>query len=118
MFLRSYFERCKADASTHEIVVILYGRLFYPGIQDEKMREIGLVNQKEMGTGAFQISHNKLFQDVYVKAGVVTLEASRNTWSDFLLQFKQHIRRFPSLVNWKVKVPQNVREIETEPIDE
>ena len=61
MFLRSYFERCKADASTHEIVVILYGRLFYPGIQDEKMREMLLVNQKEKGTGAFQISQNKLF---------------------------------------------------------
>ena len=61
MFLRSYFERCKVDASTHEVVVILYGRLFYPGIQEEKIREIMLDNQKEKGMGAFQISHNKLF---------------------------------------------------------
>ena len=42
MFLRSYFERCKADASTHEVAVILYGRLYYPGIKDEAMREMML----------------------------------------------------------------------------
>jgi len=30
LFLRSYFERCKAESDTHEVVVILYGRLYYP----------------------------------------------------------------------------------------
>ena len=29
-FVRSYFERCKADYSTHEIVLILYARVYYP----------------------------------------------------------------------------------------
>ena len=53
MFLRSYFERCKADVSTHEIVVILYGRLFYPEVQDDKKREMLILNQTEKGTGAF-----------------------------------------------------------------
>ena len=29
-FIRSYFERCKLEANTHEVVVAMYGRLFYP----------------------------------------------------------------------------------------
>lgn len=30
LFIRSYFERCRADANTHEVVIIFYGRLYYP----------------------------------------------------------------------------------------
>ena len=30
MFVRSYLERCKSDSSTHEIVFILYARVYYP----------------------------------------------------------------------------------------
>ena len=89
LFFRSYFERCKADGSTHEVVVILYGRLFYPQKTDQKELEL-LLNQK--GNGAFQVSkngtfsvskHAQLFQDVYLKVGVVTLDTSRNTWNEF-----------------------------------
>ena len=29
-FVRAYLERCKADSSTHEIVFILYARIYYP----------------------------------------------------------------------------------------
>ena len=29
-FVRSYLERCKVDSSTHEVVFILYARLYYP----------------------------------------------------------------------------------------
>ena len=82
-FLRSYFERCKADGSTHEVVVILYARLFYPQKTDAKEVQL-LLNQK--GNAAFQVSNtSKLFQDVYLKVGVVTLDTSRNTWNEFMI---------------------------------
>lgn len=32
LFVKSYLERCKADSSTHEVVFILYARLYYPQV--------------------------------------------------------------------------------------
>lgn len=32
LFVRSYLERCKADYSTHEVVFIIYARLYYPQV--------------------------------------------------------------------------------------
>jgi hypothetical protein len=29
-FIRGYLERCKAEAASHEVIFILYGRLYYP----------------------------------------------------------------------------------------
>lgn len=33
-FVRNWMERCKADGSTHEIVFILYARLYYPQVKN------------------------------------------------------------------------------------
>ena len=46
------------------------------------------------------------------------MDTGRNSWTDFLLQFKKHVRKFPSLVNWKINVPQNVKDLKSEPINE
>ncbi len=29
-FLKSYFERCKTEANTHEVGITMYSRLYYP----------------------------------------------------------------------------------------
>jgi hypothetical protein len=36
-FIRGYLERCKAESASHEVVFMLYGRLYYPQITSEKM---------------------------------------------------------------------------------
>ena len=40
-FLRSFLERCKADSCTHEVVFVLYGRLYYPNLtsKEELLKE-------------------------------------------------------------------------------
>lgn len=30
MFVRSYFEKCKQESNSHEVVLTFYGRLYYP----------------------------------------------------------------------------------------
>jgi len=30
LFLRSYFEKCRQEQNSHEVVITLYGRLYYP----------------------------------------------------------------------------------------
>lgn len=34
-FIRNYIEKCKADSATHEIVFVLYGRLYYPDVKSK-----------------------------------------------------------------------------------
>ena len=70
-FVRNYLERCKADASTHEVVFILYARIYYPQVTDtatllkETKKYTGRNNlimedllEKE---GVYQFSKNKIF---------------------------------------------------------
>lgn len=70
LFVRSYLERCKADWSTHEIVFILYARLYYP--QASSMGELANQAKKYTGRsnlteldlekeGVYQQSKNKIF---------------------------------------------------------
>ena len=70
LFVRCYLERCKADNSTHEIVFILYARLFYP--QVSSLTELLELAKKRTGRcnmtlanlekeGVFQQSKNKVF---------------------------------------------------------
>jgi DEP domain-containing protein 5 len=35
-FLRNFLERCKNDSACHEIVFVLYGRLYYPQIKSRE----------------------------------------------------------------------------------
>ena len=74
-FLRSFLERCKADACTHEVVFVLYGRLYYPNLKSredllkeaKKMCESEDINADNLSNfGTYQHSnHTKTFQDVY-----------------------------------------------------
>lgn len=32
-FLKSYFERCKTEANTHEVTIVMYSRLYYPYVE-------------------------------------------------------------------------------------
>jgi len=32
-FLRNFLERCWKDSASHEVVFVLYGRLYYPNIK-------------------------------------------------------------------------------------
>ena len=34
-FIRAYLERCKQESASHELVFILYGRLYYPQIANK-----------------------------------------------------------------------------------
>jgi len=36
-FVRNFLERCKSDGATHEIVFVLYGRLYYPNLKSREM---------------------------------------------------------------------------------
>lgn len=74
IFVRNYLERCKADSSTHEIVFILYARLYYPQVGsitellDLARRKSGRSNMtlpELESEGVFQFSKGKVFRDVY-----------------------------------------------------
>jgi hypothetical protein len=70
IFLKSFFERCKNEGNTHEIVIIISSRLYYPQATDPKSL-INFANQQSTkilsesfldDTCAFQISkHTKVF---------------------------------------------------------
>lgn len=101
-FVRAYLERCKADGSTHEIVFILYARIYYPKVStlNELLEQVRkYTGQYELTIkdiekeGAYQFSKNKIFQDVYLKAGVVnlTLDTTKTDYEKFLMQLKQQI---------------------------
>ena len=52
--------------------------------------------------GVYQFSKNKIFQDVYMKVGVInlTLDTTKTEYDKFLLLLKQYIDKFPQLINW------------------
>ena len=58
----------------------------YTGLYELTIKDI----EKE---GAYQFSKNKIFQDVYLKAGVVnlTLDTTKTDYDKFLMQLKQQI---------------------------
>lgn len=114
-FLRNYLERCKSESATHEVVFVLYGRIYYPEIKsrEELLREAkkaGFSDSESLSDfGSFQHSnHIKTFQDVYLKAGVLSLDCTRPAMENFLVQLKQQINAFPHYVNWAVNCPKNV----------
>jgi hypothetical protein len=98
MFIRSYFEKCKQESNSHEVVLTLYGRLYYPQVNSRASllefarKELGDPNLTEScleKIGAFQLSkHTKVFQDVYLKAGVVTIDSQRQNWDQMLVQLR------------------------------
>jgi len=56
--------------------------------------------------GAFQLSkHTKIFQDAYIKMGVLTVDSSRVKWDKFLQELRHKLQQFPSMVNWKIGRP-------------
>ena len=91
LFVRSYLERCKADYSTHEIVFILYARVYYPQARTKEelvkyAKEYTKRNDLTMDEllkkeGVYQFSRDRIFQDIYLKAGVVNLTLE-NTKTD------------------------------------
>jgi hypothetical protein len=122
VFVRSYLERCKADSSTHEIVFILYARLYYPQVTnaDELLVEVRKYTGRDDITledlvekeGVYQFSKKKVFQDIYLKAGVVTLtlDNTKTDYDKFLVQLKHYLQNFPQIANWQIKCPQNLRQ--------
>jgi len=78
-FVRAYLERCKQESASHELVFILYGRLYYPQIADKhqlvsSLQELRsnpkLTEQDIDNMYAFKFSHHtKVFQDVFLKIG-------------------------------------------------
>jgi len=66
-FVRAYLERCKHEASSHEITFILYGRLFYPTVKNkqdlrqklcELLKNPNLTEDELNRSTAFKFSHH------------------------------------------------------------
>ena len=122
-FVRAYLERCKHESASHELVFVLYGRLYYPQVERRsvllgKLRE-ALANpdlsEAEIDKMyAFKVSHHtKVFQDVFLKVGSpITLDSVQKVQVEKLLtDLKQEIQKFPALVNWQINAPGCVRDM-------
>ena len=48
-FVRSFLERCKTESATHEVVFVIYGRLYYPNYtsREELLKEARKVTENE-----------------------------------------------------------------------
>lgn len=108
-FLRNLFERMNAALTSHEVTIILFARLYYPGFKNLKriQKEFYKRNSSisphvlEVLSSCFHLNKDRdVFQDVYFKVGV--FEPSRNNWDNILKKLKRIFNYFPSLINWKI----------------
>ena len=62
--------------------------------------------------GAYQFSNKKAFQDIYLKAGVVTLtlDNAKTDYEKILLLLKHYLQKFPQMINWQIKCPAYLRQ--------
>ena len=111
--------------TSHEVSIILYGRLFYPqyNSQNELVKDI-FNNAKYLHSNTIdtlqnwfnRTKDNEIFQDIYIKAGV--FEPSRNNWDNVLKRLKRIFNYFPSLINWKIKNQTVARLMKSYPVHE
>ena len=109
IFLRTLFEKMSSNLSSHEVTIIMYGRLFYPlyNTKNEVQKELFKWNTDILPETLDQLMNwyninkdNKIFQDVYFKLGI--FEPSRNNWESFLKKLKKGFNYYPSLVKWHI----------------
>ncbi|CAI2358857.1 unnamed protein product [Moneuplotes crassus] len=109
IFLRNLFEKMNSSLCSHEVTIIIYGRLYYPDYEslDEVFKALRKenpdLNQETLKAleKCFHITkESTIFQDVYFKLGV--FEPSRNNWSAYLKRLKRLLNYYPSLVKWEV----------------
>ena len=89
----------------------MYSRLFYPWADKlsdvwtktkEMYKDMDLTDEElsELNR-AYKVSrHKKVFQDVYMKVGVVNIEEVKSNWDEILIRLRKYIDEFPQTVNW------------------
>lgn len=106
-FLRSLFERMNMSFTSHEVKLVLYGRLYYPQFRNPKELYAHIKYQnpnlaseiKEEYYKWFHVNQDgDVFQDIYIKIGFI--EPSKNNWDNIIMKLKRMFNYFPSLISW------------------
>lgn len=91
-FIKTYFERCLLNATSHHITVAWYARILYPSISPEEALELGL---QKLNTGMW-------YQDVYKPILEVT---DLRLWRQAMLVIKREFSFIPAILNWQEDCP-------------
>jgi hypothetical protein len=91
-FLRTMFERCLLNGTSHYITVAWYARALYPQVSPDDALSAGLQ----------RLSNGTAYQDVYKT--VVELSDIR-LWRQAMLVIKRELFFAPALLNWQDDLP-------------